>query len=566
MTKQAQTSKRELDTRRLASTLAIAASLVLQACGGGSSSSGSNSPGGTGSFTVGGSVSGLTTTGLRLASGSNSVQVQANSTSFVLPSPIQSGSAYAIAVSQEPAGLSCNVANGTGVVQSSNVTSVSVTCGKGWWAWVSGTEGPAGSPGMYGTKGVAAASNVPGGRLGTATWTDTAGNLWLFGGFGVDASGNSGELNDLWTYSPATQQWTWVSGSSANYDLGNYGTRGVPSPTNVPSARDSSAAWSDGAGNFWLFGGNGMGQTNNGSSPGLLNDLWEFIPSTLQWVWVGGAANFDAPLGVYGTLGVAAAGNFPAAREQAVAWRDQQGTVWMYGGLVSTPNAPDDLWRYEAAANLWTWMGGNDIHNVPVYGSQGVADAGNTPGMRRGAVGWTDKSGNLWLLGGWGELTAGGESLTFGDLWKYDPSTGLWSWISGPNNGNAVPVYGVLGIAASTNQPGGRAYSVSWVDSTGKFLLLSGVTQPIGGTEHGLSDLWSYDPSINEWTWVGGSDQLDAGGSYGTLGIPSPANFPGAREQAAGWSGRTGDVWLFGGLPLLGIVRPLNDLWKVNPP
>jgi len=51
--------------------------------------------------------------------------------------------------------------------------------------------------GNYGLQGVAAASNVPGARWNPAAWSDGSGNLWVFGGFGYDATGN-GTLADLW--------------------------------------------------------------------------------------------------------------------------------------------------------------------------------------------------------------------------------------------------------------------------------------------------------------------------------------------------------------------------------
>lgn len=41
-------------------------------------------------------------------------------------------------------------------------------------------------------------------------WTDSGGNLWLFGGIGYDlTAGSRGDepLNDLWKYSNG--QWTW---------------------------------------------------------------------------------------------------------------------------------------------------------------------------------------------------------------------------------------------------------------------------------------------------------------------------------------------------------------------
>jgi hypothetical protein len=35
---------------------------------------------------------------------------------------------------------------------------------------------------VYGIKGVASSSNIPGGRHSSAKWTDSNNNLWMFGG------------------------------------------------------------------------------------------------------------------------------------------------------------------------------------------------------------------------------------------------------------------------------------------------------------------------------------------------------------------------------------------------
>jgi hypothetical protein len=40
---------------------------------------------------------------------------------------------------------------------------------------------------------------TPGARDNPISWTDTSGNVWLFGGFGFGASSSQGgDLNDLW--------------------------------------------------------------------------------------------------------------------------------------------------------------------------------------------------------------------------------------------------------------------------------------------------------------------------------------------------------------------------------
>jgi N-acetylneuraminic acid mutarotase len=65
------------------------------------------------------------------------------------------------------------------------------------------------------------------------------------------------------------------------------------------------------------------------------------------------------------------------------------------------------------------------------------------------------------------------------------------------------------------------------------------------------------------WTWVSGSNTVNAQGDYGTLGVADPANVPGARSNAISWIDTNGNLWLFGGSNQF---KPqLNDLWKFNP-
>jgi hypothetical protein len=132
---------------------------------------------------------------------------------------------------------------------------------------MSGSDGP-NQGGTFGTKGVPAPENVPGARVGAVSWTDAAGNLWLFGGHRFTS--NTGELNDLWRWDGTN--WTWVSGSDSAVQSGTYGTKGVAAPANVPGARQSSVSWTDAGGNLWLFGGSGY----DTQLLGTLNDLWVF--------------------------------------------------------------------------------------------------------------------------------------------------------------------------------------------------------------------------------------------------------------------------------------------------
>ena len=52
------------------------------------------------------------------------------------------------------------------------------------WTWISGHD-TTDEQGVYGNKGVANTTNVPGARRSPAAWYDaSAKELWLFGGYG----------------------------------------------------------------------------------------------------------------------------------------------------------------------------------------------------------------------------------------------------------------------------------------------------------------------------------------------------------------------------------------------
>jgi ABC-type molybdate transport system substrate-binding protein len=79
-------------------------------------------------YSIGGTVSGLTGTGLQLQdNGGNTLSVTANG-SFTFSTQLPSGSTYDVTVSSQPTGQTCIPTNNTGTVGSSNVTSVVVTC------------------------------------------------------------------------------------------------------------------------------------------------------------------------------------------------------------------------------------------------------------------------------------------------------------------------------------------------------------------------------------------------------------------------------------------------------
>jgi N-acetylneuraminic acid mutarotase len=439
------------------------------------------------------------------------------------------------------------------------------------FTWVGGSD-TTGAGGDYGTRGVAAAANVPGARDGGVTWTDALGNLWLFGGFsGYTHNPTNGDfLDDLWEYSTVTLQWTWVSGTDTVGAQGVYGSKGMAAAGNMPGARSNEISWSDYSGNLWLFGGGGTGPSG---AFVVFNDLWEYSPTSGEWTWVGGSSSPDAA-GSYGIRGQATAANMPGARTlNNTVWTDGTGNVWLFGGYGYDSNGTidrlNDLWEYSASSGEWTWVAGsNTVDASGVYGTEGIAAAANTPGARNIPVTWVDAKGNLWLFGGYGYDSAG----TLGplnDLWEYSPTSGEWTWAGGSNTVSAKGVYGAQGTAAAANVPGARNQAVGWTDVNGNFWLFGGQGVDSAGNYSFLSDVWEYSPSSGQWTWVGGSNTGGAAAVYGTEGTTALTNTPGGRAAPFSWvdggaNGSGGDLWLFGGYegssPTTRVE--MNDLWK----
>jgi len=370
---------------------------------------------------------------------------------------------------------------------------------------VSGTYGALGTP----TPLV----NEPGSRWGGVTWTDASDNLWMFGGHGFAATGLDAELlNDVWEFVPGASNgdgsfagnWVWQGGSSNFNQSGVYGTQGTGATTNLPGGRWGAANFTDAAGNVWLFGGQGV---DSAGTIGLLNDLWQYNIAAKTWTWVSGS-NLSGHNGVYGTLGTAAASNAPGGRQNAVLWVDSTGTLWLFGGFgldsIGTSIAPgvggtlNDLWKF--SGGQWTWVSGGGTTGLAnqngAYGTQTVAAAGNFPGSRWGAVGWTDPKNNLFFYGGFGYGSVVTQPVGFlDDIWEYQASSGQWIWWKGSSNVNESGAYLTNGIPYVNNIAGGRRGMAIWQPKFNRYVWVfggEGFDASTGAPPGYLNDLWTY--------------------------------------------------------------------------
>jgi hypothetical protein len=317
-------------------------------------------------------------------------------------------------------------------------------------------------------------------------------------------------LNDLWEFNPTSQQWAWMGGSSSVSQAGVYGTPGTAASGNIPGSRAYASSWTDGSGNFWLLGGQGLDSTGtsgplwnswqmlsmgSASNQGDLNDLWEFNPSNQEWAWMGGASSLPCGdyfcsdiSGVFGTFGSAAAGNLPGSQSGASVWTDSSGNHWLFGGgeggIALSDYLLNNLWEFNTTTSEWAWVSGSTTlgsdctasNGMSLCGVTGVYEdptaANNNPGSRVGASAWTDHNGNLWLFGGYG-VDSNGNIGVLNDLWEYQltasaPTISGLSPASTTAGGAAftLKIGGTSFTSSSTAQWGGTVLATTYVSST----------------------------------------------------------------------------------------------------
>ncbi len=359
------------------------------------------------------------------------------------------------------------------------------------WTWMNGPKYITDPNGEFGIKGIPSPNNYPSIRgWGANCWTDTAGNLWLYGGYGRDSANNVGFLSDLWKYNIATNEWTWVSGGSTGYLPQIKGTNSLYADSVSPGALEEvKSSWVDNKTNhFYMFGG--MHYEINSPAISYTNDLFEFNPLINQWRHVKGNSAFYNT-GNYGIKGIEDTANYPPGRCSYTKWKDPLGNFYIFGGVrfADTANL-NDVWRYNPTTNAWTWVNGSSIKNTTYpYGPFCLFDSNNNPFPRFENQTAQNKTcvNSFWSFGGYNNIN----DVTYNDLWVYNSQNQLWSRQFGKDTSGFAGVYGTKGLAAATNEIGARCGVAIWIGNDNNVYIFGGINHDVSNVNN---DMWRYTP------------------------------------------------------------------------
>ncbi len=274
------------------------------------------------------------------------------------------------------------------------------------WAWMGTFDYT-----RHGIKGSGTSNTSPGGRIhANVSWTDSTGNLWIYGGLYFDPNiWYWKQMGDIWKYDITSGIWNWMSGDSTANPQGVYGPVGVPSTNNSPLARNTQFYWKDDSYNLWLAGG------ENYISSQFYNDVWKFNSKTLEWTLIQGTATPDTTNITTGDC-IHDINNRQGGRYQNRAtWNICNNVILNYGGFKTLDGFTNinDLWGFLPTQNVWVRI--NHHASTGAYGIKGIASPSNYPRVRSGSAGFTDKHGNAWLFSGNGNFS--------NDLWKFTLDT-----------------------------------------------------------------------------------------------------------------------------------------------
>jgi hypothetical protein len=369
------------------------------------------------SFTVSGTVSGLTGTGLVLQNNNADDNTVTANGSFTFTTTIVTGLNYAVTVKTQPntPTQTCYVNNGSGTMGSANVTNVNIFCSPtflpssgavGTIVTLVGTDLTATQSVSIGGKAAIVVNSstnmltamvMPGAVTGAVSVTTAAGTTTIPGKFTVSATGI-----------PAKQQGSKLVGSGA-----------------VSAAQQGISVAVSADGNTAVVGGSG--------DSSFLGAAWVYTRSGGTWTQQG------SKLVSSGATGGAQQGNSVAV--------SADGNTAVVGGSGDNSGA-GAAWVYTRSGGTWTQQGSK------------LVGSGATGAARQGYSVTVSADGNTAVVGGIAD------SSFLGAAWVYTRSGGTWTQQGSKLVGTDAVGTAQQGVSVAVSADGNTAIVGGLVDSS----------------------------------------------------------------------------------------------------
>lgn len=243
-------------------------------------------------------------------------------------------------------------------------------------------------------------------------------------------------------------------------------------------------------------------------------------------------------------------------------------------GIVNhgkTSEIGNDLWRFNISSSLWTWMSGSLTALQPsVVSVKGSSSASDCPSSRK-QCGLVSDNNCLYLFHGYGLAMSTTALGGVNDVWKYNITTGWWSWIAGGGQSSTSITLNTYEVGASLNTynssytPGamdGAFYS--YYASHSLVTVFGGIGYDVSGTIAYKNTLWVFN--ISSFQWLLSSNK---GSRYRTVNMTDDSSFPYPRiAGSASFAEALNSMLVFGGTDdaptptNTGYKNAYNDVWR----
>jgi hypothetical protein len=268
------------------------------------------------------------------------------------------------------------------------------------------------------------------------------------------------------------------------------------------------------------------------------SDLWIYDISQSKWAFVKHYNTIQTIDVVNGE----SSNNSPGRLNRAASAFDENGNLWVFGGLKSVNEESNALWSLNSKTHQWTYW---EIPNGPI--------------ARFRARGWVHDN-KFWIYGGVYDNSWGIYALN--DLWYLDLTTMAWNFVKGnknvsfPADNQCSPTNGSypdsIRVKGPSYFPRSRSDYGYWIDQNGDFWLYGGFLSTHG--QDNFSDLWKFHTGDLEWELIEGTDALNEVRTDST---------PGSRNAPFCWVDANGKLMLYGGATYGD--KFLSDMWQYDP-